>query len=326
MKNLEEYIFEKNSEFKGQQELASYIGDIILKRNKENITIYQKDLESIDYIFFFDKINIICKFNSDRLKGISQSIYSGNDLNKEKDPFIKLYKEYNFNQDTGNLYDFNLYLYIPQNVNSTSLKARISHELNHIYTYWNIIHDDFYEHSENIKVPEEYHNKLHEWTNKIYNKIINSSGSFIDIKFICGTLLYSLTTYERNAFLCEINMYLFDNRNNLDNIDKILTSCNQYNIYKVETPKILNEITTWKQSDKDMLVKTYNEIYDSNKNFTQIIKLLNHKLKITLKKINKNIDNLTKMYKHISEHIISYPLEITYNKEEMIMNIFVTYF
>lgn len=327
MKQLIDFIVEQNnSNFKGQQELASYIGEVVLKEHKENITLYQKDLSHIDYIYFFDKINITCKFNSKQLKGISQSIYSGNDLNKEIDPIKKLYKEYNFNEDTQNLYDFNLELEIPKNVNITALKGRISHELNHIYTYWNIVHDDFYEHSENISVPAEYHNRLHEWADKIYSKILKAAGSFIDIRMICGSLLYSLTTYERNAFLCEINMYLFDNRTNLNNIDKVLSSCNQYNIYKIETPKILKQISNWNQNDKDLLVKTYNDIYKTNKNFNQIFKILNHKLKITLEKIDKNIKNLSEMYSHMNEHVLSYPLEVSYDRKEFMMKNFITYF
>lgn len=324
---MTDFIFEQNNgNFKGQQELADYIGELVLKEHKENITLYQKDLSHIDYIDFFDKINITCRFNSKQLKGISQSIYSGNDLNKENDPIKKLYKEYNFNEDTQNLYDFNIELEIPENVNVTSLKGRISHELNHIYTYWNIVHDDFYEHSENICVPEEYHNRLHEWANTIYNKILKTSGSFIDIKMICGSLLYSLTTYERNAFLCEINMYLFDNRNNLNDIDKVLNSCNQYNIYKIETPKILKRISNWNQNDKDLLVKIYNYIYKTNKNFNQIFKILNHKLKITLKKLDKNIKNLSEMYSHMNERVLSYPLEVSYDREEFMMKNFIAYF
>lgn len=327
MKQLTDFIFEQNnSNFKGQQELASYIGEVVLKEHKENITLYQKDLMHIDYIYFFDKVNIICKFNSKRLRGISQSIYSANDLDKETDPIKKLYKEYNFNEDTQNLYDFDLELEIPENVNITVLKGRISHELNHIYTYWNIVHDDFYERSENISVPEEYHNRLHEWSNKIYDKILKTAGSFIDVKSICGNLLYSLTTYERNAFLCEINMYLFDNRTNLNDIDKVLSSCNQYNIYKIETLKILKQISNWNQKDKDLLVKTYNEIYKTNKNFNQIFKVLNHKIKITLEKLDKNIKNLSEMYSRMSEHVLSYPLEVSYNREEYMMKNFITYF
>ena len=103
--------------------------------------------------------------------------------------------------------------------------------------YQDIIHDDFYEHSENISVPEEYHNRLHEWADKIYDKILKTTGSFIDVKMICGNLLYSLTTYERNAFLCEINMYLFDNKdkiNNKEDLDEVMKDCNQYNIYKID--------------------------------------------------------------------------------------------
>lgn len=327
MKQLTDFIFEQNnSNFRGQQELSSYIVEVILKEHKENITLYQKDLDHIDYIYFFDKINITCKFNSKQLKGISQSIYSGNDLDKETDPIKKLYKEYNFNEDTQNLYDFNLELEIPKKVNITALKGRISHELNHIYTYWNIVHDDFYEHSENISVPKEYHNRLHEWANKIYSKILKTAGSFIDVKMICGSLLYSLTTYERNAFLCEINMYLFDNRTNLNDIDKVLSSCNQYNIYKIETPKILKQISNWNQNDKDLLVKTYNGIYKTNKNFNQIFKILNHKLKITLEKLDKNIKNLSEMYSHMNENVLSYHLEVLYIREEFMMKNFIAYF
>lgn len=62
MKQLIDFIVEQNnSNFKGQQELASYIGEVVLKEHKENITLYQKDLSHIDYIYFFDKINITCE-------------------------------------------------------------------------------------------------------------------------------------------------------------------------------------------------------------------------------------------------------------------------
>jgi len=329
MITLSEFINE-NVDFSGQKELVNYICDKILELHQKSITLTLDNLSEIKYINFFDKVNIFCNFNANSLKGISETKYKGNDLDKEKDPLKKLYKEYNFNEDTNNLYDFDIYLEIPKNVNISELKGRISHEINHIYTYWNIVHDDFYEHSDNIKVPEEYHNKLHEWTNNIYNKIIRNASSFVNYKFVCGNLLYSLTSYERNAFLCEINMYLFDNKdkiNNKEDLDEIMKYCNQYNIYKIETKKILDEIKNdWDKNEKDLLVNTYNEIYKSNKNFNQIYKLLNHKLDITLKKLDKNIDNLSKLYMHMNENIISYPIVVTYNKEEMMMKNYIAYF
>ena len=39
-----------------QQELASYIGEVVLKEHKENITLYQKDLIHIDYIYFLIRL------------------------------------------------------------------------------------------------------------------------------------------------------------------------------------------------------------------------------------------------------------------------------
>lgn len=57
MKQLTDFIFEQNnSNFRGQQELSSYIVEVILKEHKENITLYQKDLDHIDYIYFLIKL------------------------------------------------------------------------------------------------------------------------------------------------------------------------------------------------------------------------------------------------------------------------------
>lgn len=331
MKNLRNFIFEKNSDFDGQKELANYIYNKIVSSNTEHITIYKNELKHISYIDFFDKINISCTETNDILTGISRSIYKGNDLHKEKDPLKKLYKEYNFNEDTQNLYDFDISLEIPPDISPIHVKTRISHELNHMYTYWNIVHDDFYEHSDNIKIPEEYHNRLHEWANNIYNKIIKNVSSIAREKFICDTILYSLTTYERNAFLCEINMYLFDNRTNInkmEDVEKVLEKCPQYKIYKYDTPNMLDEIITkWDKNSQKYLVKTYNDIYNKKKTFNQVCKILKHKLDITLKKLDKNIDNLSKMYMRMDEHVLSFPMvTISFDRYAMMRNTYETYF
>lgn len=204
---------------------------------------------------------------------------------------------------------------------------------------------EFYDHSDNIKIPEEYHNCLHEWANNIYNKIINNVfnnvyiynktinnvSSIVKEKFICGIILYSITAYERNAFLCEINMYLFDNRTNInkmEDVKNVIEKCYQYNIYKYDIPNMLDEIITkWDKNSQEYLVKTYNDIYNKKKTFDQICKILKYELDITIKKFDINIKYLSRMYMCMGEYVLSFPMgTISFDRDEMMRNTYITYF
>ena len=113
-----------------------------------------------------------------------------------------------------------------------NIRSRISHELNHAYAYWQILKDDF---NEINVVPINYHNKLHKWTDKIYNKISTNITNPLntDAEQICYNLIYTLTRYERNAFLSEIVTYLYDNKSIFKDINNIKNYLNASKQYKV---------------------------------------------------------------------------------------------
>lgn len=281
--------------YDGQIELASYIMDD-LERHKDKKSFEMK-YKAEDLYFeniYFNEIIISVNFwNRTTVKAYSDIFISP----EEKDVF----KRYNYDNDSKRLNKILIELSCPNDFIKyyDDIRGRISHELNHCYTYSEIVKDDF---EEPEKVPEEYHNKLHEWKDKIYSKIANNIEypSFDEAEQISYNLIYTLTRYERNAFLAEILSYLFDKNSSFSKAEEIqskLNSSNQYKLYVEEGPEIIDIIKNkWTDKNKDALTKTYNNVYGGSKTFNKIIKLLETKLEETIKKINKNINKLCKRY------------------------------
>ena len=219
------------------------------------------------------------------------------------------FKKYNFDKETNRLDKITIDLKCPKQVNIyyDNIRSRISHELNHGYVYWQIIKDDF---SEKNIVPDNYHNKLHEWSNNIYNKIAKhiKNPTNNETEQICYNLVYTLTRYERNAFLSEIVTYLFDRNNVFKNTNDLRNELNksaQYKLYTDEGPKIIGIIKKyWSKNKQQILADTYNKIYNTKYTSKKIINLLEFKIEETIKKINKNINTLSRKYKNgINENI-----------------------
>lgn len=140
-------------------------------------------------------------------------------------------------------------------------------------------------------------------------------------------LIYSLTRFERNAFLCEILSYLFDNRSKLktDSYKDILNNCSQYSLYTKEFDIIYNKIKNeWTDEQKEELKNTYNYIYNRNYSINKILKILCTKNKKTINKIDKNILKQIGTFKEIPEDIKNYAFEssITFKHPIFLLNYF----
>ena len=186
-----------------------------------------------------------------------------------------------------------------------------------------IIKDDIKEDENNqINIHKEYDNILHKWFDDAYSKIIKDIENPNEIaKKWSSLLIYTLTRYERNAFLDEIDSYIFTNGTklkNLDNLEDILRKCNQYNIYKDENFKVIDIIKNeWTNKQQQILVDLYNDVYKTNKSFKRIIYLLNEKNKQTLNKLNKNIKKLSIEYKDLKENKVNFEDTLSYFKSPM---------
>ena len=257
MKNIKNYIKEQLHEelcymyddinesgglYKGQIELVSFLCDefesnISKHQDKEFILTY-KSLDKFDNIFF-ETLTIRYYIDAYRKNILGESSFF-NTTDKSN-------IDYNYNKSSNKLDKINISIYVPSNINNDlleQLRGRLCHELNHCYTYYQIILNDIKEDTYNIEIPEKYKNILAEWYDKSYKKIIKDIKNYKDIaKLWSSLLIYTLTRYERNAFLAEIDTYIFNKRGDkiktVDNVENELSKCNQYNIYNVENFKIM---------------------------------------------------------------------------------------
>ena len=265
-------IDESGGLYDGQIELATYIVNNI---NDSQKNIYEfKDLKFNNV--YFNTLTIKIDYFDANISNvhINATIDFLSSTNRWDE-----FKKYNFNKETNKLDIVTINLNCPKQVDKyfDTIRSRISHELNHGYVYWQILKDDF---SEINIVPKEYHNRLHDWSNKIYSKISNNINrpTRDEAEQICYNLLYTLTRYERNAFLSEIVTYLYDNKGvfkSLANISKELEKSNQYKLYVIEGPKIIDIIKKdWSERKKKILSDTYNKIYNTTYSSNKVIKLL----------------------------------------------------
>lgn len=293
-------IDESGGLYDGQVELATYVVNYILESYNDKYEFQSNKLD-FDNIYFNKLIVYVKYFDANINKiNINASIDFLSSTNRWDD-----FKKYNFDKETNKLDIITIELKCPKQVDKyfDTIRARISHELNHGYTYWQILKDDF---SETNIVPDEYHNRLHEWADKVYSKITNklNNPTNNDAEQICYNLIYTLTRYERNAFLSEIVTYLYDNKGafkSLENINNELNKSHQYKLYVDEGPAIIDIIKKyWADNKKKILSDTYNKIYNTKYSVNKVIKLLEFKIEDTIKKLNKNIDALCKKYKNNS--------------------------
>ena len=308
--NLRE-INEAGGLYIGQIELASFLTDEFEKeiknsKNKEIKKEYFFNELSFKNIFF-DKLSIIYHIETYRkdIRGESNFLYYDN--TEKDDKFLK----FNFNIKTKRLKLISIDIYLSDvftNETYDKLRGKIVHEFNHAHTYYDIIIDDLKEDNGNIIVPDEYNSILHKWKDESYIKIIKDIDNKNEIaKRWSSLLIYSLTRYERNAFLAEIDSYLFskhgDKLKSVESIENELSKCNQYNIYKNETFEVLDIIKNqWNDEQKKVLSDLYNKVYNTDKSFKKIMYILKSKNKYTINKLDKNIKTLTLEYKDIKEN------------------------
>ena len=310
MIKLEEYIniFESGL-YNGQIELANYIvekiknkiGKFILKLNYNDLKLYEN--------IFFDELIIDFDINENNDNTLGTS---SNNINIKKDNFEE---RYNYNINSGRLKSINIS--ITSNPNKLSeIKMKLCHELNHLYTYWNITHDDFNEpQNEHYK---EYSNILHEWANNVYSKItehiyLTKYSNYYNT--VSHLIIYSLTRFERNVFLCEILSYLFENRDKLktDNSYKnILKDCSPYKLYTKEFDVIYNKIKNeWTDEQRNILRDTYNYIYNRNYSINKVLHILYIKNIKTIDKLEKNIIKQIGTFRSIPKNIKNYAFELS---------------
>lgn len=291
-------IDESGGLYDGQLELATYIVNNIIDSLDSK---YEFNELKFNNVYFNSLIVNVSYFDAAIHNiNITASIDFLSSTNRWDD-----FKKYNFDKETNKLDIITIELKCPKQVYKyfDTIRARISHELNHGYTYWQILKDDF---NETNIVPDEYHNRLHEWADKVYSKITDklNNPTNNDAEQICYNLIYTLTRYERNAFLSEIVTYLYDNKGafkSLENINNELNKSHQYKLYVDEGPAIIDIIKKyWDDNKKKILSDTYNKIYNTKYSVNKVIKLLEFKIEDTIKKLNKNIDTLCKKYKNNS--------------------------
>lgn len=294
-------IDESGGLYDGQVELATYIVNSIIDSLDSKYEFNEQKFNELKFnnVYFNNLIINVHYFNADiRSINIKATIDFLSSSNRWDD-----FKKYNFDKETNKLDIVTIDLNCPKQVDKyfDAIRARISHELNHGYTYWQILKDDF---SEMNIVPKEYHNRLHDWVDKIYNKITKNINNPTnnEAEQICYNLIYTLTRYERNAFLSEMVTYLYDNKGvfkSLKNINKELNKSRQYKLYVDEGPTIIDIIKKyWTEDKKKILSDTYNTIYNTKYSSNKVIKLLEFKIEETIKKINKNIEVLCRKYKN----------------------------
>ena len=340
--NAYEYIDEGGGIYDGQIELAKYITELIYNKRKKHIYTYSfvithDELNDFNNVIFNKMIVNVHIINSNQMMS-NVILYKKYDNYKDIDE----YEKYNYDKTYNRLNEITLNLYCGNFFNMYSFEkkiiGRISHELNHTYTYWNILKDDFNNDkifdNKKDKFIDNYHNVLHKYTDECYVKIteiIDNQGKFFinhydryltdeEKKKIVSSyfLLYSLTRYERNAFLVEIVSYIFDNKSVIIDpykVEEKIEQCEQYKLYSVETDIMLDKIEReWSNEDKKFLIDAYKYVYGNEYTVNRILKLLRFKLKQTLNKLNRNIITLTKKYYNDSlnetafDYNINYPL------------------
>ena len=359
MKSLKEYINENlhhdlsiiymnidesGGLYDGEIQLASFIADNIIETYNNNRRKFDyelqydaNDLKNFENIFFNSIIINVKRsilgqmFSTIDLYDIKNSDEKCNTKNMD-DMKRFFHKKYNYLIDEKRL--DKILITISCNINSKyeDIAGRIAHELNHAYTYWDMLTDDLSQEkiSKETFVPEKYHNALHIFSNNIYNKIIsglkiNDINDYDTYRNASYILLYSLTIFERNAFMAEMLSYLFNDDtkiNRVYDIENLLLKSSQYDLYANKTPNKISEIENdWTVEQQETLRNIYNEIYNCNKSFNKIMHIIKFKLNETLKRLNKNIKILCNMKKYNSEisegQFISFDLEMNkkYNIE-----------
>lgn len=285
-------IYENGGIYDGQYKLAEFICDSILSHKSTTKSIIIKlttnDLKDIPNIFF-NTLTIICTLVNNQ-KQVSASFTYDYDNDKSN-----IYQKYGYDQKTNKLSNIYIEIYAPINIerHTIELKSRIMHELNHAWTYWNILKTDF-KTVENV--PVKYDNKLHKWNKDIYSHIVKNMDkpTVKEAERVCKYLLYILTRFERNAFMIEILTYLEnlrkDDFKNKEKVQQILNNSSQYKLYIEETPMIIHKIKKeWDDNKKKIFATTYNDIYNENLSFHKIVRIIEYKLKQTISKLNSNI-------------------------------------
>lgn len=295
-------INEAGGLYDGQIELANKIVNDMYASKQDTTLKYDHSLkyDHLDFknVFFNELIVNVHFWNLSSYRNQTKvSSYIEFNDNPERYDFSE---KYNYDVKTNRFRTVVININCPQsNLYEEDVRARIIHELNHGYAYWEILKNDFSEKN----VPDEYDSQLHKWNDKIYKKLAHSilNPTNDEAKQVCYNFIYTLTRYERNAFLAEIVSYLFDKNcfKNAADVNSALEKSHQYKLYTDEGPRVLNAIKTkWSDEMKSKLAEAYNVIYNKNYTYAKVIKLLEFKLAETIKKINRNINVLCRKYRN----------------------------
>lgn len=283
---LEKHIFiefnqniinESNGIYDRQSEIVKYVLKKIKNSKNNKIIISSKEL---DYIIkntkikssYFDKLK---GKNKERIKNILQDnlFFKKIELIKSNETSYLLDESY-FNDDEL-LMDI---IVITFNPNSSSLTTDLIHEFTHAWDDYNT-----YIKESNISLGEIADSEKYKNANKAQNdaikiNILTKSNAFDAQKF-CSYAIYALSKQEQNAFKSEIHSIFIDYEKYLNNFNQAINIFKNSRSYKdfIRLQNYINSKDLTEQ-DKNLFVKTYNKINNTNWKWNKIYKKLNHLL------------------------------------------------
>lgn len=253
-----ELLFEKNGVYDGCYELSKYINDYIqkyyVKGDIEQFEFHKKDLNFPN--IFFETLIIDIDTTSD-----DGGEYEDNEeLNSEK-LFDEVY--------------INIYL-----KNISDLTDILMHELTHAFNNWNML-------------KKKNRNYLNMGESSLYDKL-NPKLSKNEIDHKIKSIIYFTLGYEQNAFFAQIKAELQKYKSKIKNPNDALSILKQTSIYTVYE-RIYDYINNEEFNDlkiNNQIVKTYNDLYETNYDFDKIIKILKRKVTKSFNKLQSNIGKL----------------------------------
>lgn len=253
---FENFDLSNNCMYKGQYDLAIFIGEQILKNNSPYLSFSDKDLCKFDNVFF-EKLEIL--FDSSKDHYDSKVEY---DLKTKKFKILKIFlnfKEHHYS-------DFK------QNVKT------IIHELDNAFRDWESYVNNEKIHLFDFAKPGTRYFKCSKWEN-IFEKDYTKK------------LLYYLEEIEQSAYFSEIfndvkNLKYKDYKQFLDLVEENSETYQIYNNLLVSFIK-LSKNRSFGKITLEYFCKQFNEINDTNLSENEIVNEITSKLTDCVNTINK---------------------------------------
>lgn len=272
--SLDQFIFEKNGEYDGCDELCKFILEEMKRHNKDNhvedyvLRFLKSDLSDIQNIFFKELyINIhISKNNETSAK---YEIWQENIENYDVYKYDEKEKLFNFVSIDINIDEY-----------GTISSDIISHELNHAF-------EDYNRYANNANTLYQYI-KDYGYTdivNNIKYKRMNKYEKFVHV------LLYVLSEHEQNAFISQLVHIIKHKSSSLHSVKELYEYIYKNNDLFGSFNKLYNNFKYYvnHKDEWEIICKYYNQI--NNTNYSQ------HKIYSILSKSVYNFRN--KLISHI---------------------------